>query len=401
MKNEVKLKRLIIKLIITIILVLTIFSALSWLEYKMYTKNYNAKLNGIMEKLEEEYPNLKKSDVLQILNSKSSASLFLEYNIKPDDSLILANDKLYFSFLIINCGFFLLIFFLIFFFIFKYHQAKEKDIKELTHYLKQINQKNYNLDISKISEDELSILKQEIYKTTVMLKESAENSLQDKKNLKKYLEDISHQIKTPLTSILIILDNLMDKDQMAKETYQEFIKDAKREVTNINNLISSLLTLSQFDVNAISYEPKKVKVSTLLETSLKNVLPLFDLKNINLEIKGNVNIKINCDLRYQKQALTNILKNSVEHSNYGGTIKITYKENHIYTKLVIENTGQEIPKKDIPHVFERFYQGENAKEGSSGIGLALAKTIINKDNGTIMVESFQGKTKFVIKYYKF
>ncbi len=402
MKNNKKIKKLIIFILIYITIAMSIFIFLNNYEYHMYTQNFNKKIEQITLKIKNEYPKISEDDIIKILNSQDNTKLFSKYGIDTkEDSLILENNDIHQRFLIIDLvylGIITLIFFLPFFI---FYQKRNKEIKEITNYLKQLNQKNYSLEISKIDENELSILRQEIYKTTVMLKEIAENSVQDKRNLKKYLEDISHQIKTPLTSLLIILDNLMEKEEMDETTYEEFIKEAKREVTNINRLIQSLLTLSSFDVNAIKFKPKVILVNKLINDVCQNVLPICDLKNVKLTIKGDKKIKLKCDDLWQNQALTNILKNSVEHSLKNNDVKITFQDNNVYVMITIENVGKTISKKDIKHIFDRFYKGENAKPDSIGIGLCLAKTIINNDNGTISVISKNNKTKFIIKYYKF
>ena len=374
MKNKVKLKKLLIIILLISLIAAFIFSFLNIYEYKKYTQNFNQKISEITLQLQKEYPNVTEENIMKILNNKSASSnLFAKYNINLDtDSLVLKNADLHHHFLIINIGFIILIMAILVLIFLNYNKNKDKDIKEITNYIKQINQKNYSLDISRLSEDELSILKQEIYKTTILLKESAENSLRDKQNIKKYIEDISHQLKTPLTSILIILDNL----------------------------IENLLTLSSFEVNAIDLIRKEIFLKDLITSSVQVVGALCDLKNIKIKINGDNKIKLKCDMFWQKQAISNILKNAIEHSNSNSIVNINYKENNIYVKISIENRGQIISSKDLQHIFKRFYKGENAKANSIGIGLSLAKTIINNDNGAIDVKSDKDKTTFIIKYYK-
>ena len=280
-----------------------------------------------------------------------------------------------------------------------YNKKKEKDINDITKYIEEINKKNYELQIDSITEDELSILKNEIYKTTIMLKESAENSNQDKINLKKSLEDISHQLKTPLTSILILLDNLIDDPNMNAETRNDFITDIKREIININFLVQAILKLSKFDANTIHFIKQEITLNEIIEEAVKNVSTLCDLRNIKIEIIGDENAKIICDAKWQIEAITNILKNSIEHSQDNHKIVVKYEKNSIYSNIEIQDFGDGISQKDLKHIFERFYKGENASKESIGIGLALSKTIIEEDNGTISVDSNENGTKFTIKYY--
>ena len=277
---------------------------------------------------------------------------------------------------------------------------KEKNIDEIIEYIKQINKKNYELKIDSVSEDELSILKNEIYKTTIMLKETAENSKKDKINLKKSLEDISHQIRTPLTSIIIMLDNIIDDQKMDEKTKNNFIREIKRNIININFLVENILKLSKLESNTIEYKKENVNLITIIGDSIKNVSLLCDLKNIKIIVTGEKNIKILCDIKWQIEAITNILKNCIEYSEENQKIYIEYSQNNVYTKVTIKDSGKGIANKDLPNIFKRFYKGKNSSKDSIGIGLALSKAIIEEDNGNINVISSNKGTIFTIKYYK-
>ena len=233
-----------------------------------------------------------------------------------------------------------------------------------------------------------------------MLKEIAENSKQDKVNLKNSLSDISHQLKTPLTSISIMLDNILDNPEMNKETRNEFIKDIKREIININFLVNSLLKLSKLDANSVKFMNKEEQLEDIINESIKNVSTLCDLKDIKINVIGQVESKISCDLKWQVEAVTNILKNAIEHSKVCSRIDITCEQNKIYTEIKIKDYGVGISEKDLPHIFERFYKGEKSSSESVGIGLALAKSIIESNGGYVEAESEEGKgTIFTIKYF--
>ena len=289
----------------------------------------------------------------------------------------------------------------LFIFTFVFYQKKQnKRIREITKYIQEINKKNYNLKLQDNREGEISILKNEIYKTTVMLKEVAENSVIDKMKLKDSLSNISHQLKTPLTSILIILDNLIDNPDMPVDTRNDFIRDIKREIVNVNFLIASILTLSKFDSNTIDFIRENILVKDLINEVAKRNAVLADLKNVEINITGDEAISIKCDFRWQIEAIVNIVKNCIEHSPEKSKIIINYEQNSVYTQIKIRDFGEGISKEDIPFIFERFYKGKNAKPNSIGIGLALSKTIIEKDGGTISVNSNENGTEFVIKYYE-
>ena len=281
-----------------------------------------------------------------------------------------------------------------------YERKQDKEIDKITKYLEAINDKNYTLKIDENSEEELSILKNELYKVTVMLRENASNTLKDKINLKRALEDISHQLKTPLTSILIILDNLTDNPEMDYQTRVEFLHDLKRETTRIQSLIQSILKLSKFDSNTVQFIKQDIYLKQIVDEAIKNTGSLADLKNIKINVEGNKKIKLNCDLLWQIEAITNILKNCIEHSKENTQIDIKYNNNSVYSYITITDYGEGISKEDLPHIFERFYRGKNSSNESIGIGLSLSKTIIESNNGIVSVESNSDKTTFIIKYFK-
>lgn len=281
-----------------------------------------------------------------------------------------------------------------------FNKKKDKEINKITKCMEEINRRNYKLEIDDISEDELSILKNEIYKTTIMLKEAAENSNKEKLELKDSLSDISHQLKTPLTSILIILDNLIDDPEMDKDIREDFIKDIKREINGINFLVQSILKLSKLDTNTINFIEDEIELNKIVIEAIKNVSMLSDLRNVNVNLKIKSNSVIKCDFKWQVEAISNILKNCIEHSNENSDVIVIIEDNKVYSKIIIKDNGGGIAKEDLPHIFERFYKGKNATSDSIGIGLSLAKTIIEKDNGTISVQSSDKGSIFEIKYFK-
>lgn len=403
MSNKIKFKKsIIISLIITIIF--SAFVAISNIyEYKEYTQNFNKKMASIIELIQSKYPEISTDEIVEIVNSKEirQNNLLKKYGIDLEKkTIILENNKtnnkfmkIEVSIVFIGSIILLLIFIL-------YERNQDKEIDEITKYLEAINNKNYTLKIDENSEDELSILKNELYKVTVMLRENASNSLKDKINLKIALEDISHQLKTPLTSILIILDNLIDNPEMDYQTRVEFLHDLKRESIRIQSLIQSILKLSKFDSNTVQFIKQDIYLKQIVDEAIKNTESLADLKNIKINVEGNKKIKLNCDLLWQTEAVTNILKNCIEHSSENTKIDIKYNNNSVYSYITITDYGEGISKEDIPHIFERFYMGKNSANESIGIGLSLSKTIIESNNGIITVESNNNKTTFTIKYFK-
>ena len=404
MKNKIELKKMCITSCIVAIIFLIIFSILIYKQYKTYTYNFNQKIAGIVDNVLEKYPDIEKREIVEILNSsdKTNNEILREYGIELDkDSVILENDIDFQKFIIIDISTLIVFILILSIIFFKYNHSESKKINEITKYIEEINRGNYRLNIEENTEDELSILKNELYKITVMLKEVAENSQKDKTTLKDSLSDISHQIKTPITSILIMLDNILSDENMPEDIKKDFIKDIKREIINIKFLVESILKLSKIDSNSIKFIKKEVFIKDIINEAVKNVSMLSELKNIEIIVSGDDSIKTICDLKWQVEAITNILKNCIEHSYENRKIYINYNQNNMYTELKIEDNGTGIDAKDLPHIFERFYKGKNSSSDSVGIGLALSKSIIESNNGYIQVDSELNKgTTFIIKYLK-
>lgn len=404
MKNKIELKKMCITSCIVIIIFLITFSILIYKQYKTYTYNFNQKIAGIIDNVLEKYPDIEKREIVEILNSsdKTNNEILREYGIELDkDSVILENNTDFQKFIIIDVSTLIVFILILSIIVFKYNHSESKKINEITKYIEEINRGNYKLNIEENTEDELSILKNELYKITIMLKEVAENSQKDKTTLKDSLSDISHQIKTPITSILIMLDNILSDENMPEDIKKDFIKDIKREIINIKFLVESILKLSKIDSNSIKFIKKEVFIKDIINEAVKNVSKLSELKNIEIIVLGDDSIKTICDLKWQVEAITNILKNCIEHSYENRKIYINYNQNNMYTELKIEDNGTGIDAKDLPHIFERFYKGKNSSSDSVGIGLALSKSIIESNNGYIQVDSKLNKgTTFIIKYLK-
>ena len=403
LENKVHLKKFLLISIIPIIVFLIIGNIFFFYQYHSYTQNYNNKIATLVNLLDKEYPDIDRNELISIFNSddKVSEDIFSRYGIDiQNESIIIENDRLFSGFIIVYNILFVGLALSIILLYLKHEKDQNKEIKKIARCIEEINKKNYSINIDENSEDELSILKNELYKITIMLKEDAENSKKDKLKLKDSLSDISHQLKTPLTSINIMLDNILDNPDMDSNTKEKFIQNIKREITNISSLVGEILKLSKFDASVIKFEEQQVFIDDIVKNAISNVEMMAELKNINIEVNNRDNIKLVCDAKWQIEAITNILKNCIEHSKDDSTITIDIDSNKIYKQITIKDNGEGIDEKDLPHIFERFYKGKNSSKDSVGIGLALAKTIIEKDNGSIKVNSKKGKqTTFVIKYY--
>lgn len=399
MKNNIFYKKYLIISVIVSIICLISFIIFNIYSYKTYSYYYNEKIDDVISNVKELYPEVNEEDLVSNLLKDNNDSVLKKYTSRTN-SYININNKKFNTNIIVTVLIFISPLCLLFIIFTIYNYRKEKEINGVINIIKEINKKNYDLKIDDLTEDELSILKNEIYKTMIYLKEESENSDHARRELKNSLEDISHQLKTPLTSILIMLDNIIDNREMDEETKQEFISDIKKETMNINFLVQNILKLSKFESNTIEFNNKNTSLKELVNASIKNVELISDLKNVSIKVEGLFKEDINIDPLWQKEAITNILKNAIEHSKEDSNVDIILDENNVYSSITVINYGETIDSKDIKHIFERFYKSKNSNKDSIGIGLPLAKTIIEKNNGTISVESSDDTTKFIIKYFK-
>lgn len=402
MSNNVYLRKYLLKSLCAIMFFIILLCLVNKVEYNKYKYNTNQKINGIVAKIQEKYPEIGKEEIIEILNSNNKDNVFNEYGYDINkDSYINQNNEVYIKFNILKIFILLLSFMILIYLFVRYYFKRDNEIEKIIKCLEKINQKNYEIDINDVSEDKLSILKHEIYKTTVMLKENTEKGNQDKINLKKSLQDISHQLKTPLTSSIIMLDNIIDDLENDIEIKPEFIKKVKKDISKISFLIQSILKLSMFESNTITFIRKEIPVKKIINSSIENIEKLCDLKNIKIVVKDRSKNKIYCDYRWQVEALTNILKNALDYSFNDSIIIVEVDKNNTYTQIKIKDFGKGMSEDETINIFKRFYKGKNSSSDSNGIGLSLAKAIIEKDNGRVIVNSLKGEgTTFSIKYFK-
>lgn len=399
-------KILIIIIIAIQIAGIMLFNATLQWQNQQNTQIVNQTIQNIIGEIKQSYPEIKEEEIIKILNSEENQEkgkeILKKYGIDwEQENIIISleeqNKKNIIQIIILNIIILLISIFVILYFF----QRRNKKIEQLIQYMEQIMQKNYELKIENNTEDELTHLRNEIYKITILLKEQADTEQKERKQLSKSISDISHQLKTPLTSISIMLDNMIENPSMEEKTKEQFIHEIRRQIEWISWLVISLLKLSRLDANVEIFQQEEIKIEELIQNTIQNLAIPIEIKNQEIIVQGDKNAKIIGDYKWQLEAITNVVKNAIEHTPENKKIWITLEENSLFTKIVIKDEGPGIAKEDIKHIFERFYKGKNSSENSIGIGLALAKSIIEKQNGYISCYSkLKEGTVFEIKYMK-
>lgn len=402
MKNVVARKYILICVVITIV-----FSFVMWRnvvhQNKVYEKEINSTLVNIIGLIKEEYPNISDEEIIKILNneefSKDGTEVLEKYGVSNELVIEKMQDRQA-KFIIVNiaiialCAGSVVSVFVI------YLINRKKKINYLDNYLQKVSNGKYYTELEKESEDELNRLKDSLYKITVMLKEDSENKRLQNEAILNSVANISHQLKTPLTSIQILLDNIIESTDMNEDTRKKFTLEILRQVKGMNFLILALLKLSRLDAGVVEFENKEINLKNLVEDIVSDLDVVIDIKQINL-IKNIKDVTITGDYNWNKEAILNIIKNAVEHTQEGKNVYIDIDENDVYSKITVTDEGNGIDEKDLKHIFEKFYKATDSDPNSFGIGLALSKSIIEKQNGYISVDSKIGEgTTFIIKYLK-
>jgi signal transduction histidine kinase len=281
----------------------------------------------------------------------------------------------------------------------RYQRTVSAQVAGLSAYLRRIDAGDYSLDVRDNGEGSFSLLKNDLYKVTVRLREQAELLQKDKTALSNLIADISHQIKTPLTSLGVLADLLAEDPPEADRG--AFVERLRAQLGRIQWLVAALLKLARLDAGAAAFKSEPVDLRRLIERALEPLQIPLEIKKQRLVIHGGAGVGFTGDLNWSAEALTNVVKNCVEHTPEGGKIEITYSANALYAEITISDDGQGIASRDIPHIFNRFYRGENAGENNVGIGLALAKAIFTAQGGDISVSSQPGVgTSFAIRVFR-
>lgn len=280
-----------------------------------------------------------------------------------------------------------------------YQRSISTQVVGLSAYLRKIEAGDYALDVRDNGEGSFSLLKNDLYKVTVRLREQAEMLQKDKTALSNLITDISHQIKTPLTSMGILADLLAEDPPEVDR--RAFVKRLRAQLWRIQWLVAALLKLARLDAGTAAFKSEPVAIHKLVQRALEPLQIPIEIKKQHLEIYGDERASFTGDHNWSAEALTNVVKNCVEHTPEGGKIEISYATNVLYAEITVSDNGKGITRADLPNIFNRFYRGENAGENSVGIGLALAKAIFNAQGGDITVHSQSGiGTRFEIRLFR-
>lgn len=429
-KNKQAVKSLLLIGVVLVVSVVTYISWISWYTHK-YKNMENTYIRCIMENVINQYPDLDMEEIAIILNKsygelESSTTSEEFYNILRKNGITdntfyikdmsdIRNVNIIVSTSIIGV---MSVLFIICFYI--YLRRRKNAIVQLQDYMDKISRGNYELEINDNSEDELSSLKNSLYKIMVYMKEQADSARIKKVMLAQSVSDISHQLKTPLTSTQILLDNLNDNPDMEYATRKKFIYEALNQVNGMSWMIVTMLKLSRIDAGVVEFNNENISINKIIEEAVGNLEVIAEIKAVSIDIyvhnsntdnihKGSDNkvnklnksdIYINGDYNWNREALQNIIKNAIEHSRHKGTVKINITDNDVYTAVYITNRGDKLSDQRQKQIFERYYSEAKYEDNSMGIGLPLAKAVIEKQGGYISVESDDEETVFIVKYIK-
>lgn len=404
LKNKEVRELILIEIIVLIIGIVSIL-LLNKYSYETYKEAIIENNLYIIDSIISKHPELENEVIDGIINhdiSKSeSYEILNKYGLDRLDTVDYLNNNSYINKTIrkYNIIYISILIIIVFSILIIYINKIYNKIRKLSIYTNDILNNKYNMDIREYSEGDISNLKNDLYKMTIKLKEQNELSLKDKIYLQDTLSDISHQLKTPLTSMYVINELLYD-DKLDKSLKKELLNKSKKGLERIEWLITSLLKMSRLDSGSEKLILERVKLINIINKTIEPIKIPLELKNINLNVSCSNDIKVNVDVNWTTEALINILKNAMEHTLENGNINIVCSDNPLYTMISISDDGCGISKKDLPHIFERFYKGMSNKE-SIGIGLNMSKKIIESENGNISVKSKENEgTTFIIKLFK-
>ena len=255
------------------------------------------------------------------------------------------------------------------------------------------------ISFDEYKEGELSVLSAEIHKMTIRLREQNAELLTEKKFAKEALEDISHQLRTPLTSVMMIL-GLMRSSSLTERERMDYLRDLYELLARMKWLIETMLSLSRIEADAVKFAKETVSCRELIAQSVETVSVTAELKGVEIIIKIDGEPLFIGDFHYTSEAVVNLLKNAIEHTPESGMVTVTAKGSNIATEITITDTGKGVPEKELPHIFERFYRSSEYTKNGFGIGLAFAKKVITTQDGSLRASNIKPNgAEFKIHFY--
>lgn len=276
-------------------------------------------------------------------------------------------------------------------------KRQRKQIEELEQYCEEVLQETATLDLRDNEEGRFSLLKNKVYDITVLLREKNQLLEKNKKETERLIADISHQLKTPITSLRMTNEILyMD---MSSEKRMRFLDNMQADLLKIEWFVKTILNLAKLDSKTLTLKREETMAAELSEKMIDSFKIFCEVSGCRIASSGEEDITLWCDKKWLLEALHNILKNALEHG--AAHIALLWSENNLYTKLEITDDGEGIEKEELPHIFERFYKMKGSREDSMGLGMAFTKSMIAYQNGEVKVKSKKDEgTTFIVKIYK-
>lgn len=402
----------------SIIIKIILFQLLIGMIIGLLVNNYVNKVNesiikqnqALVGNLINKHPELEKEIIPYITKDISEDSIIMgEETLKKygyTNELDKASQPLLrgigYNFLLIIFAVIILFTFLLIFIVYGEYGKIYRKVRNIATSAEKVVQGDFNIYLKDEGEGDFNILNHQFNVMANRLKHSLETLKKEKVFLKNTISDISHQLKTPLSSLIILNDLMLEDVEMDMKTRTTFLERSKTQLERTEWLIINLLKVARIEAGAIMFKREKVTLKDAIYSAIEVLGPKFNVENISIEIHHDLNGVFYGDKEWTIEALINILKNSIEHSGKGQNIEIKIEETPLFSSITIKDYGQGIDEKDLPHIFKRFYRGNaDSKSDSIGIGLNLTKLIVESQEGSISVTSKKGEgTAFTISFLK-
>ncbi len=405
MTQSKEFQKIIREFLFILLFISIIGSVFTWGSLRLYQKNLLEEKAQLLDAIVVAHPEMEDEMIRILRDELGDGKEFLEqlekYGIEEEHIAQLKGQrqlatKIWFgfftTFLLLALGIIA---------VYMYHLSKfYKKLGQMSHYMQDVLNNKYTFHLQEFEEGTFSVLENDIYQITHRLLEQKESISKDKRYLEETLSDISHQLKTPLTS-MYMLNNLLEDEHLDPKLRKEFLHKNEAQLERIEWLVSSLLKLSRLESGVIQFNFEEVRVVDLLKAALSPLEIAIEVKEQKIKLIGDKKTTIRCDFNWTKEAFVNLIKNAHEHTGVGGLIELAWSDNPLYVAVTITDHGEGIEKEDLKHIFERFYKGKSNDKDSIGIGLNMTKGILDREQGDISVESVVGKgTTFTVKFYK-